>query len=138
MPRGVETILLAEDDPAVRTIAARTLGFLGYAVLEAAHGAEALEIAAVHRGPIHLLVTDVIMPHLSGRSLAEELCRTRQEIRVLFTSGYAADAMADLAPQADVAFMSKPYTPGQLAVRVRDVLGREYAPTGSEAAFREP
>jgi nitrogen-specific signal transduction histidine kinase len=138
MPGGVETILLAEDDPAVRTIAARTLGLLGYTVLEAAHGAEALEIAAVHRGPIHLLVTDVIMPHLSGRSLAEELSRTRQEIRVLFTSGYAADAMADLAPKADVAFMSKPYTPGQLAVRVRDVLGRVYAPVGSEAALREP
>jgi CheY-like chemotaxis protein len=124
MPRGVETILLAEDDPSVRSTAARTLGLLGYTVLETAHGAEALEVAAAHPGPIHLLVTDVIMPHLGGRSLAVELCRTRQDLRVLFTSGYATDVLAGLG-KAEVAFLSKPYTPSQLARRVREILGAD-------------
>jgi two-component system cell cycle sensor histidine kinase/response regulator CckA len=122
MPRGVETILLAEDDPSVRSTAARTLSLLGYTVLEAAHGAQALEVAAVHPGPIHLLVADVIMPRLGGRSLAVELCRARRELRVLFTSGYATDVLANLG-KAEVAFMSKPYTPSQLACRVREILG---------------
>jgi CheY-like chemotaxis protein len=121
MPRGVETILLAEDDPSVRGTAARTLGLLGYTVLEAAHGAQALEVAAAHPGPIHLLVADVIMPHMGGRSLAVELCRTRRELRVLFTSGYAADVLANLG-KTEAAFMGKPYTPSQLARRVREIL----------------
>jgi two-component system cell cycle sensor histidine kinase/response regulator CckA len=137
MPRGVETILLAEDDPSVRSTAARTLGVLGYTVLEAAHGAQALEVAAVHPGPIHLLVTDVIMPHLGGRTLAVELSQTRRELRVLFTSGYATDVLPNLG-KADVAFLSKPYTPSELACRVREILGADpfeavwrWVPTGT-------
>ena len=122
VPRGVETILLVEDDPSVRTIAARILGVLGYTVLEAADGAQALEIAATHDGPIHLLVIDLIMPHLGGRSLAEELRRIRSELRVLFTSGYAADVHADAVLKAGMAFMSKPFTPSQLARRLRGIL----------------
>jgi two-component system, cell cycle sensor histidine kinase and response regulator CckA len=136
MPRGVETILLAEDDPSVRSTAARTLGVLGYTVLEVAHGAQALEVAALHPGPIHLLVADVIMPHLGGRSLAVELSQTRRELRVLFTSGYATDVLANLG-KADVAFLSKPYTPSELACRVREILGADpfeavwrWVPTG--------
>jgi CheY-like chemotaxis protein len=124
MPRGVETILLAEDDPSVRSTAARTLGLLGYTVLEAAHGAQALEVAAAHPGPIHLLVADVIMPHLGGRSLAVELWRTRRQLRVLFTSGYVADVLANLG-KTEAAFISKPYTPSQLARRVREILGAD-------------
>jgi two-component system, cell cycle sensor histidine kinase and response regulator CckA len=127
MPTGIETILLAEDDPSVRSTAARTLGLLGYTVLEAAHGAEALEVAAAHSGPIDLLVADVIMPHLGGRSLAVELCRIRRELRVLLTSGYAAGVLANLG-RTEAAFMSKPYTPSQLARRVREILESDQNP----------
>lgn len=124
MPRGVETVLLAEDDPSVRTASVRTLRLLGYTVLEAAQGAEALEVAAVHAGPIDLLIADVIMPRVGGRSLAVELCRARRDLKVLFTSGYAADVRTGLG-RADVAFLGKPYTPSQLARRVRDILGTD-------------
>ena len=91
-PGGTETILVAEDDAAVRSVAARTLQSLGYRVLEAGHGAEALEIAAAHAECIHLLVTDVVMPHVNGKVLADELRRARPELKVLFTSGYPAEA----------------------------------------------
>jgi nitrogen-specific signal transduction histidine kinase len=119
---GTETILLAEDDASVRCIAGRTLRLLGYAVLEAANGAEALAVAETHRGPIHLLITDVIMPQLGGRSLAEQLYPARQELRVLFTSGYTADVLTDLLLHPEVAFLGKPYAPDHLAWRVREIL----------------
>jgi CheY-like chemotaxis protein len=119
---GTETILLAEDDASVRCIAGRTLRLLGYAVLEAANGAEALAVAETHRGPIHLLITDVIMPQLGGRSLAEQLYPARQELRVLFTSGHTADVLTDLLLHPEVAFLGKPYAPDHLAWRVREIL----------------
>jgi two-component system cell cycle sensor histidine kinase/response regulator CckA len=122
VPRGSETILLAEDEASVRTIGARRLRSLGYAVLEAANGLKALEVAAAHAGPIHLLITDVIMPQLSGRTLATELRQERPEMRVLFTSGYPTDLLTDAALQSEVAFMSKPYDSVALARKVREVL----------------
>lgn len=121
-PRGSETILLAEDEASVRSSAARRLRSLGYTVLEAADGLEALEVAAAHAGPLHLLITDVIMPRLSGRTLATELRRERPELRVLFTSGYPTDLLTDAALQSEVAFIGKPYDSVALARRVREVL----------------
>ncbi len=129
---GTETILLAEDEASVRRIAARTLRSLGYTVLEAVHGADALEVAADHGGPVHLLITDVIMPQLSGKHLAAELRRERPELRVLFTSGYPSDVLTDAALQDGVAFIGKPYEPVCLARRVRSVLGNPVYAVGRE------
>ena len=118
---GSETILLAEDEPAVRAVAARTLRSLGYTVLEAAHGREALELARRHVGPVHLLVTDLVMPYLDGPRLATELHRERLETRVLFTSGYPSDVLSGRT-RTDAAMLSKPYDPEALARRVRELL----------------
>jgi CheY-like chemotaxis protein len=129
MPRGGETILLAEDDPAVRSTAVRMLRLLGYPVLEATNGAEALELASAQQGAIDLLVADVVMPRLGGPSLADELRRQRPELKVLLISGYAAEALAELS-NPSVSFMTKPYTPSQLARRVREILGAEARSVG--------
>ena len=133
---GTETILLAEDDGCVRGIAARALTLLGYTVLEAAHGVDALQIAMAHPAPIHLLVTDVVMPHLNGRLLADELRRARPELRVLFVSGYAADTFTGAALQPDIPFMAKPYVPTVLARRVREALDAN-RPRGGIAPTRD-
>jgi CheY-like chemotaxis protein len=119
VPGGTETILLAEDEAPVRYIAARTLRSLGYTVLEAVDGIDALEVAGAHQGPVHLLIADVIMPQLCGKTLAAELRRERPELKVLFISGYPADVLTDAALQPGVAFISKPYEPACLARRVR-------------------
>src|SRR5207237_9023401 len=92
--RGEETILLVEDEGAVRELAREILEKSGYAVLEAANGPDALRIAARHEGVIHLLLTDVVMPQMSGRELARRLVRKRREVRVLYTSGYIDDNMS--------------------------------------------
>jgi two-component system cell cycle sensor histidine kinase/response regulator CckA len=119
---GRKTILLAEDHATLRTIAARALRRFGYTVLEAAEGAQAVQVAGSHRGPIHLLVTDVIMPSLSGRSIAEELRRNRPELKVIFVSGYPAEVLADVELGSGLAFLGKPYSPTQLARQVREIL----------------
>lgn len=120
-PSGSETILLAEDEPAVRAVAARTLRSLGYRVIEAVHGRQALEVARGHGGPLHLLVTDLVMPHLDGPALAAELRCDRPEIRILFTSGYPPDVLSGMT-RGEVATLSKPYDPEALARRVRQLL----------------
>jgi two-component system, cell cycle sensor histidine kinase and response regulator CckA len=120
---GSETILLVEDDPAVRPLVALTLRSYGYAVTDAATPQEALELAA--RGePFDLLVTDVVMPGMNGRELAERLTALQPGLKVLFTSGYPADAMvrAGIA-DASTAYIEKPYLPDELAQSVRTVLG---------------
>jgi two-component system cell cycle sensor histidine kinase/response regulator CckA len=122
-PRGSETVLLVEDAAGLRDMAREILELSGYAVLIARHGSEALLVAQQHAGPIHLLVTDVVMPRMSGRDLAERLVASRPEIRVLFMSGYADGAIAHqdvLAPGA--AFVQKPFTPDVLARKVRATL----------------
>jgi CheY-like chemotaxis protein len=97
---------------------------LGYHVLQAANGGEALAVAAAHPGPIHLLITDVVMPEMSGRELGAELQRRRPDIRVLYMSGYTGSAIARRGLlEESVAFMQKPFTAESLAGRVRDVLG---------------
>jgi PAS domain S-box-containing protein len=123
-PSGSETVLLAEDEGAVRRLAARVLRAAGYRVLEAADGEEALRVAAAHEGPIHILVSDVVMPRLGGRALAESLVALRPACRVLFLSGYTDDAvLRHGVREAEYAFLQKPFRPLELAEKVRAVLG---------------
>ncbi len=120
---GAETILLVEDDPAVRGLARRTLEEQGYTVLEAAGGAEALAIAASHVGPIALLVTDVVMPGLQGHQLAEQLTAARPDLRVLYVSGFTENSVIHHGvPEQGVAFLSKPFSADALGGAVRRVL----------------
>jgi PAS domain S-box-containing protein len=127
-PRGEGTILLAEDDEAVRAIARETLERAGYRVLAAADGSTALAMASAHEGTIDLLLTDVIMPGMNGRELAATLTRRRPGIRVLFASGYTDNVLEGqdaLAP--GVTLLDKPFTPADLAAKVRDVLAGAHA-----------
>jgi CheY-like chemotaxis protein len=122
-PRGSETVLLVEDEEAVREVNRRILVRGGYAVLEARDGNEALRVAARHRGPIHLLVTDVVMPGMGGRQLAEQLSALRPEMKVLFVSGYPDDAVVEYGiREGEVHFLHKPFSPSALARKVRDIL----------------
>jgi two-component system, cell cycle sensor histidine kinase and response regulator CckA len=124
LPRGTETVLLVEDEPAVRQLTRRVLETQGYTVLSAANGQEGLHVAREHTGgPIRLVVTDVIMPLMSGKVMAEWLMATYPELKILFTSGYTDDAIAHhgvLDP--GVAFLPKPYTPAALSRKVRETL----------------
>jgi PAS domain S-box-containing protein len=127
-PQGSETILLAEDSEALLEIAQEYLRRLGYTVIEAVSGEQALQRANEFEGTIHLLVADVVMPGMSGRELADQIVSKRPGIKVLFTSGYADDAIARhglLEPS--VAFIQKPYHPKVLARKVREVLGQPVA-----------
>jgi len=121
---GQETILVVEDAPALRELIVQTLGQQGYHVLEAPDGPTALEICGNHRGPIHLLVTDVVMPQMGGLKLAKEVNRVKQGVRVLYISGYTPNAIVHhgiLDPGVEL--LEKPFTPGDLTRRVREVLG---------------
>jgi signal transduction histidine kinase len=122
-PRGSETILLAEDDDALRSLAARVLGAFGYNVLVARTGADALRIVAEHQGPIDLVATDVVMPEMSGSQLVAKVLKARPGIRVLFMSGYTDDeVMRRGVIDGATAFLQKPFTPDMLAHKVRAVL----------------
>jgi nitrogen-specific signal transduction histidine kinase len=121
--RGEETILLVEDEDMLRGLLAKFLRLYDYTVLEARHGGEALLACERHPGPIHLMVTDVVMPQMSGRELADRLTPLRPEMKVLYMSGYTEDALvqhgvADLS----VAFLQKPFRPIELARRVHALL----------------
>jgi two-component system, cell cycle sensor histidine kinase and response regulator CckA len=121
--RGSETILLVEDEEMVRKLVRETLERQGYRVLEAPGPLEALKMSQGHRGKIDLMVTDVVMPKLSGRDLAEKLLRQRPGIRVLYISGYTDNAVVNSAMlHPDMAFLQKPFAPGVLARKVRQVL----------------
>ena len=118
-----ETILLAEDSVSLREMAREYLESVGYAVLEAASGAEALQKAKEFDGTIHLLLTDVVMPEMSGPELARQIAALRPEVRVIFTSGYTNDAIARQGVlDPSVAFIQKPYRPKALARRIQEVL----------------
>ena len=123
---GHETVLLAEDEEGVRLVASEVLKNCGYNVLEARDGAEALDLQAHHRGPIELLLTDIMMPRIKGPELASRLCDNRPETRVLYMSGYSDDVIRDLgrgrAPGASL--LRKPFVPAELARRVRETLDR--------------
>ena len=121
--RGDETVLLVEDATPVRTMARRGLEGRGYRVLDASDGPAALELSARHAGRIDLLVTDVVMPGMSGRELAERLAPQRPSMKVLYTSGYTDDTMVRQGVlTAGVAFLQKPFVPDTLARKVREVL----------------
>lgn len=123
VPSGNETILLAEDDDKVRAMARIALSTFGYTVLEVPTGEEALRVGENHSGPVHLLLTDVVMPGLSGRQLAEGMQRLRPTIRVLYMSGYMDDAVVRHGVlHAETAFLQKPFTMVALAKKVRAVL----------------
>jgi PAS domain S-box-containing protein len=129
--RGSETILLAEDDGSVRQLARLTLANYGYTVLEARDGEEALRIARSDRQrDIHLLVTDVVMPGLSGRDVAGQLLQERPGLRVLYTSGYAEPLIAHAEVEGGLPLLPKPFLPRDLLRRVREALD---APSGSAA-----
>jgi signal transduction histidine kinase len=122
-PRGTETLLLAEDDEALRTLGARVLTALGYNVLVARTGADALRIVAEHKGPIDLVATDVVMPEMNGSELVRRVLEARPGIRVLFMSGYTDDeVMRRGVINGQTAFLQKPFTPDLLAYKVREVL----------------
>jgi PAS domain S-box-containing protein len=125
LARGSETILLVEDDDEVRALARETLDGNGYTVIPAAAPAEALRLAGRHAGRIHLLVTDVVLPQLSGRGLAERLTPDHRDLRVLYMSGYTDDAVVQHGVLKEgTAFLQKPFTPHTLLVKVREVLDR--------------
>src|SRR5262249_36200646 len=116
---------LAEDDDSVRKLARFVIEGQGYQVLEARCGSEALELSDQHQGQIHLLVTDVIMPRMSGPQLAEHLVKKRPETKALFLSGYTGEAMAHRGILDEgVAFLQKPFAPDALARKIREVLDR--------------
>jgi CheY-like chemotaxis protein len=122
-PGTGETVLLVEDEPAVRRIASLALRARGYRVIEAADGEEALRIAQETGDEIDVLLSDVVMPRLGGRELAERLRRERPELRVLFMSGYTDDMglVHDVA-STGLAFLQKPFAPDALCRKVREVL----------------
>ncbi len=125
LARGSETILLVEDDDEVRALARETLDGHGYTVIPASAPAEALQLAGSHSGPIHLLVTDVVLPQLSGRGLAERLAPEHRDLRVLYMSGYTDDAIVRHGMlEEGTAFLQKPFTPYTLLSKVREVLDR--------------
>jgi PAS domain S-box-containing protein len=120
--QGAETILLVEDSDAVRSLVAELLTSYGYTVLQAADGPEAIEIAEQRHGSIDLLLTDVVMPSMNGRELAERLLADNPPLKVLFTSGYPEDTIVRHAiAEARVAFIEKPYLPDDLGRAVRSI-----------------
>jgi two-component system cell cycle sensor histidine kinase/response regulator CckA len=120
---GAETILLVEDEAALRAIARRILSDLGYCVLEARHGADAARLSAKHEGPIDLLVTDVVMPEMGGRELARHMRRQRPGIPVLYVSGYTDDELLRKGIlEADAQLLRKPFMPADLARAVRELI----------------
>jgi PAS domain S-box-containing protein len=117
-----ETVLLAEDEPVLRNLVAEVLSESGYRVLLASDGDQALVVARGHGGPIHLLLTDVLMPGIRGPQLAATLQRERPELKVLFVSGYAEDVTGPGGLPPGTGFLPKPYTPSALTGKVRAVL----------------
>lgn len=127
LPRGTETLLVVEDEPSVRDLACTVLQAQGYNVLAASNGQDALQVVREHQGPIiRLVVTDVIMPLMSGKVMAEKLKAERPELKILFTSGYTDDAITRHGVlETGVEFLPKPYTPSTLASKVREMLDQK-------------
>ncbi|MBI4544865.1 MAG: PAS domain S-box protein [Gemmatimonadetes bacterium] len=136
--RGTETVLVVDDASAVRSVARRALEDGGYTVLEAENGWEATRLAREHGGPIHLLLTDVAMPDMGGRQLAERVVQSRPQLKVLYMSGFGFEAaLRHGALDAGTPFLEKPFTPESLAFKLREVLdgpgcenGREESASG--------
>jgi nitrogen-specific signal transduction histidine kinase/ActR/RegA family two-component response regulator len=123
IPHGWETILLVEDEEEVRTLASTILQMKGYTVLDAQEGAEALHISQSHPGQIHLVLTDMVMPGMSGREVAERLAGARRDIKVMYMSGYPGKGTIHHdVPDPGTTFLQKPFTPEDLAFKVRKAL----------------
>jgi two-component system cell cycle sensor histidine kinase/response regulator CckA len=123
MPEGLQTILVVEDEQSLRELSCAFLRGAGYRLLQANSGDEALEIAARHDGPIHLLMTDTVMPGLSAGELAKRLNAQRPEIRVLYISGYSQEIVKSHGISFDgEAFLQKPFSRAQLISKVKEVL----------------
>ena len=121
--RAAETVLLVEDEASVRSLARRILREEGYLVLEAENAIEALKVSLMHNGPIQLLLTDLVMPELNGRELAQRLAPRRPDMRILFMSGYTDHAvLRDGDAKIGDRFLQKPFTPESLTRKVRQVL----------------
>ena len=121
--RGVETVLLVEDDESVREVANEILTLNGYQVLAAHHGQEALEVSDRHQGTIDLMVTDVVMPLMGGPELARRLALTRPQMRVLYMSGYTDDAIVHHGVLSeDTAYLQKPFTAAAFARKLRETI----------------
>jgi two-component system cell cycle sensor histidine kinase/response regulator CckA len=127
LPRGTETLLIVEDDPSVRHLAGGILEAQGYNVLSASNGQDALHVARGHKGlPIRLVVSDVVMPLMGGKMMAEWLVTTYPHLKILFTSGYTDAAISQNGMlEPGVAFLPKPYTPASLTRKVREMLDTE-------------
>jgi CheY-like chemotaxis protein len=125
--RGAETILLVEDEESLRTLTRNLLEESGYTVLEASGGSEAVSLAKQHRGPIHLLLTDVVMPGMNGRAVAENVTALRPEIRVAYMSGYTGFGNSSLR-DLDAIVIPKPFTRSVLLHKLREVLAFEEKP----------
>jgi PAS domain S-box-containing protein len=137
--KGTETVLLVEDEDAVRALVRIVLRGAGYFVLEASDGREALAVASGHQGPIHLLLSDVVMPVLGGRQLADRLLALHPDMKVLYQSGYTDDAVVRHGIlQEKVHFLQKPYSPAALAAKVREVLDWSEAPTSHSSQEGAP
>ena len=120
---GTETVMIVEDDEMVRSLVRETLEREGYKLLDTSDPVEALRMAQNFRGPIQLLITDVVMPRVNGRELAEQICSQRPDIKVLYMSGYTDSAIVNSGIlQKEVAFLQKPFTPTALTHKVREVL----------------
>ncbi len=123
MPKGTETVLIAEDDESVRKLARVVLETSGYKVLEANNGGVALSICEQYKETIHLLLTDVVMPEMSGTELVKRLTKTHPKIRVLYMSGYTDNAIVHRGILKEgMTYIQKPFAPGDLAKKVREIL----------------
>jgi two-component system cell cycle sensor histidine kinase/response regulator CckA len=127
---GSGTIMLVEDDDAVRMFGARALRNKGYRVIEAKSGEAALELICKTVDHIDLVISDVVMPHMDGPALIREVRDMDREIKVIFISGYAEDAFRQrLDEERDIDFLPKPFSLKQLALKVKDVLGKDFGPS---------
>ena len=126
LQRGTETILLVEDETGVRELAREYLRSSGYTVLEAEDGHTALELAAMHAGTIHLLMTDVVMPGISGRELADRAKYIRPDMKILYMSGYTDQAVVHHGIlESDAVLLQKPFTLSTLSAKLREILSGE-------------
>jgi CheY-like chemotaxis protein len=120
--RGTETILVVEDEPSVRALVGTILARQGYRVLVAENAEAALGVASREANPIHLLLTDLVMPGMSGRELASRMAVHRPDIRIVLTSGYAAESLDGFPDLDTIAFLAKPFTERTLTAKIREVL----------------